>query len=129
MTYEPKRRKPMRRSWNVDGLGCSNAAITYTSDGDDDFDLYEREECNRGRAAFIKRAYVAYWRSGGGEEPDANWSYTSFISNEAHIILANAHKILAVYRLLGGGKLNRLKGLPRCLELTNYVWPSTKTLH
>ena len=128
MTYEPKRSNPTRRSWNVDGLGCSNAAVTYLSDSEE-LDLDEREEYKRGRAALIKRAYRAYWGSGGGEEPQANWSHTNFISNEAHIILANAHKILAVYRLLGSGKLSRLKSWPRCLELTNYVWPSTKTLH
>ena len=84
----------MRRSWNVDGLGRSNAAITYWSDCGG-FDSDEREERERFRAARIKQAYVAYWRSGGGEEPDANWSHTQSISGGNYIILANFSKLYA----------------------------------
>jgi hypothetical protein len=73
---------------NLDRLGCSNAAVTYSSDLGG-FDLDEREEDEHYRAEFIKRAYSAYWRSGGNEEPNANWSHMQCVSNKGYIGLTD----------------------------------------
>ena len=99
---------------NVVRLGCSNAAVTYFSDRGG-FDLDEREEDEHYRAEFIKRAYVAYWRSGGGEEPRANWSYTDAASDKTYVILANFRRIVAVFRRLDGGTIKRLRRWPKSL--------------
>lgn len=104
----------MNKSWDVDGLGCSNAAITYRSDFEE-FDVSELEEIEGCRSDLLRKAYASYWKSGGGPEPRANWSYTDIAADKIYIVLANYHRVLAVYNYVSGQGMRRLLRWPKSL--------------
>ena len=61
------------------------------------------------------RAYAAYFRSGGVEQP-SNGSDVIVFGGKTYVVLRNRRGILALYRLLRSGQLRRLRRYPVGLE-------------
>jgi hypothetical protein len=59
----------------------------------------------------LSRAYAAYFRSGGADLP-SNASDVIVFGGKTYVVLSNVHGILAIYRLLKGGQLRRLRCYP-----------------
>jgi hypothetical protein len=60
------------------------------------------------------RAMAAYWRTEQTpQQPNEPDLYT--VDGKAHVVLANASRLLAVYRVKNDGALRRLRRIPACL--------------
>ncbi len=63
-----------------------------------------------------KRAFAAYFRSGGTEQPSGNSGPQKSTDGKEYVALRNVNSTLAVYRVKPDGFLKRLKRYPAELE-------------
>lgn len=66
-------------------------------------------------ATLTRRAYAAYFRSGGSDQPNRA-SGVQDAGGHAYVVLRTGHRMLAVYRVRNDGVLKGLKRWPRELE-------------
>lgn len=64
-----------------------------------------------------RRAFTAYFRTGGLEPPQPG-SATTAHAGKQYVVLRNAGGVLAIYRVRNDGMLKRLKRWPPALEVT-----------
>ena len=64
---------------------------------------------------FIRRAFAAYFRSGGSIQP-SNASGIVEINGLNYVVLENVNGVLAVYRIGNNGLLRRLRRWPKEIE-------------
>lgn len=63
-------------------------------------------------ATLFRRALVAYFRTGGTDQPSNDGGVTEH-DGLLYVVLSNAHRTLAVYRVHNDGALRRMKRWPR----------------
>ncbi|MCA9189126.1 MAG: hypothetical protein KDA99_26055 [Planctomycetales bacterium] len=61
--------------------------------------------------ALVRRAFAAYFRSGGSDQPSGN-SGLVMVDGKYYVHLYNGSRTLAVYRVDTSGRLKRLKRWP-----------------
>jgi hypothetical protein len=68
--------------------------------------------------ALLRRAFAAYFRSGGefAMQPSASNSGLVFHNDKAYVVLRNGSDTLAVYRVRNDGILKGLRRWPAALE-------------
>lgn len=64
----------------------------------------------------IRRAYAAYFRAGGTDQPASNLSGMRTVDGRRYVALRNINGTLAIYRVRNDGMLKRLKRWPAELE-------------
>lgn len=64
----------------------------------------------------LRRAYAAYFKMGGVDQPAANVSGVVKHKRLLYVVLANAKGTLAVYRVKADGALRRLRRWPSELD-------------
>jgi hypothetical protein len=65
---------------------------------------------------YLKRAVVAWYRSGRAQPWPANDSGTETFGGKDYVVLRNVNGVLAVYRIRNQGMLKRLKRWPQEIE-------------
>jgi hypothetical protein len=63
-----------------------------------------------------RRAYTAYFRSGGTDQPGGSESGPTELDGKQYVVLRNSNGVLAVYRVRNDGMLKRLRRWPADLE-------------
>jgi hypothetical protein len=63
-----------------------------------------------------RRAYAAWFRTGGTDQPSRASSGVEIVAGRAYVRLASGDRILAIYRVENIGRLKRLRRWPKELE-------------
>lgn len=66
-----------------------------------------------------RRAFAAYFRSGGTEQPSATISGVEEHDGKTYVVLRNVSGLLACYRVRNDGKLKLLRRVPRAIAEEN----------
>jgi hypothetical protein len=66
-----------------------------------------------------RRAFAAYFRSGGTEQPSESGSGVEEHAGKMYVVLRNASGLLACYRVRNDGKLKLLRRLPSMISEEN----------